>query len=136
MPPSLLDTDTISEVMKGVHPIIRRQAQQYLDSYACFTFSILTRYEILRGLKAKQAIKQIALFENRCQVSEVLPLTDPIIVRGANIYADLKRRGRLISDADVLIASTAMIYGLVLITNNLSHFSRIPGLVVETWRIS
>jgi len=134
MPPSLLDTDTLSEVMKGKNPITRQKARQYLDIYGRFTFSIMTRYEILRGLKAKQATKQIAVFENRCQVSEVLPLTDPIIVRGADIYADLKQRGQLISDADILIASTALIHDLVLVTNNLRHFTRISGLSVETWK--
>lgn len=134
MPPSLLDTDALSEVMKGKDPITRQKAQDYLNVYGRFTFSILTRYEILRGLKAKQATKQIAVFENRCQVSEVLPLTDPIIVRGADIYADLKQRGLLISDADILIASTALIHNLVLVTNNLRHFSRIPGLTLETWK--
>jgi tRNA(fMet)-specific endonuclease VapC len=134
MPPSLLDTDALSEVMKGKDPITRQKAQDYLNVYGRFTFSILTRYEILRGLKAKQATKQIAVFENRCQVSEVLPLTDPIIVRGADIYADLKQRGLLISDADILIASTALIHNLVLVINNLRHFSRIPGLTLETWK--
>ena len=55
MPPALLDTDTLSEVMKGRDPQVQRRARQYLASYGCFTFSIITRYEILRGLKAKGA---------------------------------------------------------------------------------
>jgi tRNA(fMet)-specific endonuclease VapC len=53
MPPVLLDTDTLSEVMKTRHPQVRQSAGQYLARYGRFTFSIITRYEILRGLKAK-----------------------------------------------------------------------------------
>jgi tRNA(fMet)-specific endonuclease VapC len=131
---SLLDTDTLSEVMKGKNLTIRQTARQYLDVYGRFTFSLITRYEILRGLKAKQASAQVAAFEHRCRVSEVVPLTDAIIVQGADIYADLKRQGLLISDADILIASTALIHGLALVTNNLLHFNRIPGLILETWK--
>ena len=132
--PSLLDTDTLSEVIKGRDPILMQKAGQYLTQFRRFTFSLITRYEILRGLKAKKANKQIAAFERRCQASEVLPLTDAIIVMAADIYADLKRQGQLISDADILIASTAMNYGFVLVTNNIGHFRRVSGLTLESWK--
>ena len=134
MPPVLLDTDTLSEVMKTRDPQVRQSAQQYLARYGRFTFSIITRYEILRGLKAKEAIRQIEAFEQRCRGSNVLPLTDEIVVRAADIYADLRRRGQLISDADILIAATALIHSLTLVTENTAHFRRIPGLSIESWR--
>lgn len=133
MPPALLDTDTLSEVMKGRDSQVQRRARQYLASYGCFTFSIITRYEILRGLKAKGATRQIAIFEERCRKSLVLPLTDEIVVRAADIYAVLHRKGQLISDADILIAATALAHGLTLVTGNVAHFQRIPGLKVESW---
>jgi len=63
-----------------------------------------------------------------------LPITEQIIVRASDIYADLHRRGQLIGDADILIASTAIEYGLVLATNNVAHFGRIPGLQVDNWQ--
>lgn len=40
MPPALLDTDTLSEVMKGQDPQVQRRACQYLASYGRFSFSI------------------------------------------------------------------------------------------------
>jgi len=113
---------------------VRRRALEYLRAHGRFTFSLITRYEILRGLISKGAQVQLQAFERRCQVSEVLPLTDPIIVRAAEIYAELKSCGELISDADILIAATALIHGLVLITNNVVHFQRIRGLQVQTWK--
>ena len=39
---------------------------------------------------------------------------------------DLK--GQLISDADILLAATALTHGTILVTENAAHFSRIPGL--------
>lgn len=135
IPPALLDTDTLSELMRGRNPVIRRRAQEYLATHGRLSFSIITRYEVLRGLKAKGATRQEAAFERRCRLSEVLPLTDPIIVRAAELYADLKRHGQLISDADLLIAATALVHGRVLVTNNLAHFQRIPNLPVTSWRM-
>ena len=133
MAPSLLDTDTLSDVLKK-DDFVRQRSIQYLTEERRFTFSIITRYEILRGLKAKQADKQIAAFDDLCFASNILPLTDAIIVKAADIYAYLKRNGILISDADILIASTAITHNLVLVTNNVEHFERIDGLKVESWK--
>jgi tRNA(fMet)-specific endonuclease VapC len=135
MGPALLDTDTLSEVMKGRDPQVREKARHYLATYGRFSFSIITRYEILRGLKVKAATRQLAAFEERCQRSDVLPLADDIIVRAADIYADLHRQGHLISDADILVAATALVHRLTLVTENVSHLSRVPGLSIESWRI-
>ena len=118
---------------------MRRQPQavthagNYLAIHTLFTFSLITRYEILRGLYAKQAIAQLARFDSLCQVSDVLPLTDTIAIRAAIIYADLHQRGQLIGDADILIAATALEYGMLLATNNTDHFQRIPGIMLVNW---
>ena len=134
MAQALLDTDTLSEVIKGRDVLVAQRAQKYLQTHKRFTFSIVTRYEILRGLKAKGALQQIAVFEDRCRESQVLPLTDTVVVQAAEIYAELHRRGRLISDADILIAATALTHDLTLVTENTGHFDRIAGLRLESWR--
>ncbi len=41
--------------------------------------------------------------------------------------------GRTIGHNDVLIAATAMVHGLTLVTNNSDHFSRINGLDIDNW---
>lgn len=135
MGPALLDTDTLSEVMKGRDARVRERARRYLATYGHFSFSLITRYEILRGLKAKSANRQLAAFDERCQQSTVLPLTDDIIVQAADIYADLHRHGSLISGADILVAATALVHGLILVTENVRHFSRISRLTIESWRV-
>ena len=135
MEPALLDTDTLSEILKGVDPQVQDNARRYLTAFRHFTFSIMTRYEILRGLKARHATRQIARFAQRCQHSQVLPLTDDIIVQAAELYAVLYQEGQLISDADILIAATALKHNLVMVTENVNHFRRIPGLSIESWRV-
>jgi tRNA(fMet)-specific endonuclease VapC len=131
-----LDTDTLSEVMKGRDRSVAQRALDYLAAQGAFTFSIITRYEILRGLRAKEATQQLQTFEARCKHSNVLPLTDEIVGQAAEIYGYLYRRGELISDADILIAATALVNRMMLVTENVDHFQRIVGLPIESWRKS
>jgi len=130
--PALIDTDILSALMRENPPATAR-ARAYLEIHRQFTFSVITRYEVLRGLLAKQAVRQLAAFDQLCAASRVLPVTDEIIVRGAAIYADLSQRGELINDADILIAASALAHGLVMVTNNENHFRRIHNLQIDNW---
>ena len=128
----LLDTDILSAIMRNVPSAVSR-AHAYLTTHDRFAFSVITRYEILRGLKAKGAMRQIEAFGRFCAASETLYLTDRVIEIAAAIYADLKNRGQLIGDADILIAATALENGADLVTNNEDHFKRIARLHIENW---
>ena len=128
----LLDTDTLSLYMKH-YPKVVAIAQNYLQQYNFFTFSIITRFEILRGMKASEATTQLKSFNLLCRQNEIIGIDDKIIVRAADIYADLYKRGLLILDADILIAATALENNLAIVTNNESHFNRITNLQVLNW---
>lgn len=49
------------------------------------------------------------------------------------IRADLEVDGKIIPHADIQIASIAFANNLIIITGNIKHFSRIPGLIVQDW---
>ena len=132
---ALLDTDTLSEIIKGKNPSIEQRAGEYLKAHGQFRFSVITHYEILRGLKSKQAVRQIAAFENRSSKSYIYPVTDEIVIRASDLYAYLHQKGLLVSDADILIAATAIVHNLTLITGNVSHFNRIPNLLCNNWSL-
>ena len=134
MPPgkALLDTDILLSIMQK-NPSSLAKAQDYLAIHGHFTFSVITKYEILRGLNAVGAAKQAGLFEKFCQDCEILDLGDKAADKAAEIYADLKAGGSLIGDADILIAASALVGGLGVVTNNEGHFRRINGLRVENW---
>jgi len=131
---ALLDTDTLSEIMKGKNRPIEQHATEYLRTHGRFRFSVITCYEILRGLKAKQAVRQMAIFRDKCDKSYLYPVTDEIITQASDVYAYLHQKGLLISDADIIIASTAMVHNLTLVTGNTDHFTRIPDLHCESWK--
>lgn len=76
----LLDTDILSAIMRK-QPQAVSKAQAYLSIHQHFTFSVITRYEIMRGLKAKNATTQLRAFEAFCDVNVIIPLTDIAILR-------------------------------------------------------
>ena len=131
-PKTLLDTDVLSGLMRKT-PAALGRATVYLADHQQLTISIVTRFEILRGLKAKRATAQLAAFDSFCTSNEVLPINDEVIVRAADIYADLHNRGQLIADADILIAATALENGLIMAKRNLADFGRIPALQIDNW---
>ena len=94
-PAVLLDTDILSELLKQ-HPLVVQRVRNYLVEHQRLAFSIITRYELLRGLKAKQARTQEAAFSLLCQASLILPITDQVVERAATLYGDLHRQGALL----------------------------------------
>lgn len=133
LPEVLVDTDILSALMRR-NPTVVAKAEAYLAQYSYLSFSIITRYEILRGLNVKDAKKQVTAFEQFCAKSTIVQITDDVVSQAARIYADLYRRGELIGDADILIAATALVNGLGVVTNNERHFRRIANLQVENWQ--
>lgn len=132
LPQVLLDTDILSAILRQNHLVIPK-ARAYLAEHSQFTLSILTRYEIVRGLKTKGANQQAIVFDHFCTRNIILSVTEEVAVKAADIYADLSRRGELIGDADILIAATALVNGLGVVTNNEDHFRRIRDLHIENW---
>ena len=128
----LLDTDMLSLYLRK-SPNVIAEAQQYLQSQGIFTFSIIARFEILRGMMVRNASAQLKAFDLFCLQNEIFELDDNIIIRASEVYADLHKRGQLVGDADILIAATALENDLPVVTNNESHFNRIPGLHVLNW---
>jgi tRNA(fMet)-specific endonuclease VapC len=58
-------------------------------------------------------------------------------VSAAAVYgplrAQLEAAGRPLAEPDLRIASIALARGLTLVTGNVRHFERVPGLQVESW---
>lgn len=131
-PKVLVDSDTLSFYFKK-YPKVVAEGQNYLIQHQIFTFSIISRFEILRGMKVRNATAQLEFFDWFCHENEIIELNNKIINRAADIYADLYKRGLLILDADILIAATAMENNLPVVTNNERHFDRISGLQILNW---
>lgn len=132
--PSLIDTDILSELFKG-NDTVKTRVSEYIKEHHNLTISQITKYEILKGLKAKKAQKQINAFSTFCDANTIIPITDDVIIKASDIYAELRKQGEIVSDADILVAAIAIVNNFTLITNNTNHFSRIKDLKLDNWKI-
>ncbi|MCO6455831.1 MAG: type II toxin-antitoxin system VapC family toxin [Pirellulaceae bacterium] len=134
MPPALLDTDILSKFLKQKNPRVLQKAATYLALHGRFAISAMTRYEVLRGLKSKNATRQLNNFATFCRNVDVLPITDAILERASDLWVLALQTGHSRRDPDLIIAATALEHGRVLATGNNPHFAWIPGLTIEDWR--
>ena len=132
MKPSMLDTDILSEFLRGNLKVIAK-VDEHLKEYGYINLSIITYYEILNGLLYKDARKQLAKFEEFVELNKVIPLTLRMAKTAAVIQADFRKKGTEIGHTDTLIAGIAMTSELQLVTNNTDHFKRIKGLDIANW---
>ncbi len=98
----------------------------------CF-ISEITLAELKFGAENSQLQAQnrltIAQFQTKIQVLPIFSALDFY----AREKARLRQRGTPIDDFDLLIAASAVTNGLIMVTNNLNHFNRVDGIVIEDW---
>jgi tRNA(fMet)-specific endonuclease VapC len=134
---SLFDTSAISDVIAPQSKrstIVAEHFIRYLAVHDRLTFSQISCYEILRGLRKKNAKIQLERFATFCQHSQLLPVTYNVLDRAAELWADGRQRGITVDDSDLIIAATALIHGLPIVTANPRHFDWIIGLTTHNWR--
>ena len=130
--PSLLDTDILSFFFKG-NPSVVAHFEKYSRLYGTMNFSIVTYYEIVSGLKHRDATRKLDLFLEFARQNTVLPFTEHAATIAAEHYATLRKQGKPIEDIDLIIAGIALANELVLVTRNTKHFERIVGLELADW---
>jgi tRNA(fMet)-specific endonuclease VapC len=135
MDAALLDTDILSEVLKRRNATVALNAPDYLRHHLVFTISSIIRYEVRRGHLSKNAHASLTRFDRFCQMNQLIGVTVPILDRAAELWASAQRGGHPCGDADLIIAATALESDLVLVTGNTPHFSWIPGLRLQDWRL-
>jgi len=128
----LLDTNTVSAMLKRNQSVLKKMTLANTAKRKIF-FNTITYYETKRGLLASQATRKMEDFEEMRQDYDMLGTdSEAVLDKASEIYANLKRQGRLLPDADILIAAVALTYNLTLVTAD-SHFDRIEDLKVENW---
>ncbi len=108
MDAALLDTDILSEVLKRKDQRVLANAGQYIAQHQRLAFSAITAYEIVRGLRAKRATRQLTGFLKTVGTSDVFPADMPVLMRASELWADATNGGHPHDDADLIIAATAL----------------------------
>lgn len=68
------------------------------------------------------------------ETKEVYPITTEVARKAGRIAGQLAREGESLGDpGDELIGATGVVHDEPVLTRNVDHFERIPGLEVETY---
>jgi len=131
----LLDTDILSNLMRRAPStvLIARLAQVPPEQQftSAITLSELLYGAYRLGTMANALLQRLerSLLPNLA----VLPFDIDAAFKYGKARAEMERRGIVIGDADLRIAAIAQSRGLTVITGNVNHFRRVPGLPVENW---
>ncbi len=128
----LFDTNAISEVMRPRPNEAYVDWLRHLPREEQFTCSVVMGEMYAGAYSSPSPTKWIDRIE-RFVLPSVTVLNfdlDTARVYG-RIRAELRRAGQIIDEADMMIAATAIHHGLTVVTANVSHFARVPGLLVH-----
>jgi tRNA(fMet)-specific endonuclease VapC len=95
--------------------------------------STITVAELRYGADRKKSRKLHGLIDTFTAAVEVVSFDEAAAAEFGRIGSILAERGTPIGEFDVLIAAHAVSLRCTLVTNNVRHFTKVPGLSVENW---
>jgi tRNA(fMet)-specific endonuclease VapC len=127
----LLDTNTVSYVIKGNFPHVRERLSKIPISQV--GISVITEAELRFGVaRLPQATRLAMVVEEFLLRVEVLPWDSAPARHYARLRAALEEHGEPMGNLDLMIAAQALDVGAILISND-RVFRRVKGLKVEDW---
>jgi len=127
----LLDTNIVIYVLK-------RRPVEVLEIFntnaSRMAISSITLSELIYGAeKSINVDKNLEAIEEFISHLEVLSYDAKASQHYGQIKAALEKKGEVIGENDIHIAAHAISQGLILVTNNLREFKRVPNLALENW---
>lgn len=126
----MLDTDISSYIIRRRPAILVETFEKHAET---LSVSVMTAAELRFGAEKAGRPKLTELVEAYLDRLAILDWTDEVSSHYARIRCELERFGKPIGNMDLLIASHAVSLRMTLVTNNLKHFSDVPGLSVQVW---
>lgn len=117
-------------MFKNQHGIRERIKAEGFSSCAVSELTLAELYVGVYKGKDERQRKEVDYVKSHFQI---LPDSEAIETY-AKIRAELELKGQKIDTIDCLIGSTALVYGLSIVTHNSKHFDRIPGIEIEDWQ--
>ena len=112
-----------------------KEKAEKLDSlFQTKGISSITIIELWRGiLRQKNNEKEKQEIENLFHSLTIFPLGEQEAKKAAEIEKTLIEKGEIIDWENILIAATASVHNLSIVTRNIKHFRKIPHLKIETY---
>lgn len=86
-------------------------------------------YGAYKSIHQNKGLKEVQLISSRFKI---VPVSDSIALFG-QLKADMERTGNKIDDFDLLIGAKAISHDLIMVTVNVKHLGKIPGIQLENW---
>lgn len=125
----LLDTNICIFFLQGKYGI--KEKIQQVGRKNCY-ISEISIAELLYGAAYSGSSKHSHDVEIILESLTVVPIYDSLPTY-AETKASLRRSGQMIEEFDMLIGSSAVHHGYVMVTENTDHFERIPNIEIENW---
>jgi tRNA(fMet)-specific endonuclease VapC len=136
---ALLDTDILSEIIKGIDQTVAGHATSYRRAYGHYMLSAISVMEIVQGFQKNQSTRRLQAFLASLAGQELIAFDEADGELAGRIAGELDRVGRPIGTADSMIAAIAIGQGLELATGNTAHFQRVQQLgyklTLVNWRV-
>lgn len=127
----MLDTNICIYVIKTYPPMIREKFNALADQLC---ISSVTLGELYYGVeKSVRRVENGLALEEFVARLDVLPFGERAAAHYGQVRAELERVGTPCGPHDMQIGGHARSEGLIVVTNNLREFNRMPGLRVENW---
>jgi len=127
----MLDTDIAIYVIKNRPATARVQFQQQQGRLCVSTVTVM---ELIYGAeKSAQPQRNLRDIEGFIRRLSVLDYDEKAAFHTAQIRAELEKSGTPIGVYDQMIAGHARSCGLIVVTNNIREFQRVPGIRIENW---
>lgn len=127
----MLDTNICIYVMKN-YPAALREKFNTLAEQLCI--SSITLGELHYGAeKSERRVENLKAIEHFTARLDVLPFGDKAAAHYGQVRAELERAGTPCGTHDMEIGAHARSEGLIVVTNNMREFARMPGVRVENW---
>lgn len=134
----LLDTCLLSELWKpAVNEGVVRWFAESDEEDLCL--SVLSLGEIKKGVeqlpdgkKKRQLLRDYGALRSRFAL-RILPVTDLVAERWGELAASANRSGAHLHVVDGLIAATALVFGVTVVTRNVADFAKTPVPVLDPW---
>ncbi|OBY92945.1 plasmid maintenance protein [Pseudomonas sp. AU11447] len=127
----LLDTNICIFTIKNKPEAVREAFNRH---YGQLCISSITLMELIYGAEKSSAPEaNLAVVEGFAARLEVLPYDTNAAAHTGQLRAELAKVGKPIGPYDQMIAGHARSLGLIVVTNNLREFERVPGLRLEDW---
>lgn len=128
----LLDTNVCIDLLRS-HPVVVERASMVGPSDCAI--SSISSYELRTGaLNSANPTKEMKRVELLVKTIRELVFDRETAATAAQVRVSTQKKGQPIGPYDILIAAQALQAGLILVTNNIREFKRVPGLEIEDWR--